>query len=403
MMSLGKQSTSRLPADLLTVARATLGATLGQSAAEVTAQLARVGDWRSTSELLRQHGLTPLAYWALRSLYGDKPPMIPEQEWSTWHEAYLTTAARQLLAQAQLAELIEASGLPGERIMALKGFWLARHVYPDPGTRPMSDLDVAVRLDDLDLLLGALPNLGYRPLSGRAFYGDVEYWRWRARHLAIANIGNWVKWRRRPIANVDVHTDLWPNDYWLAWTAPRPDGWMNAKVVQTDSGKLSAPAPGLALLHLCYHNCWHALLGAWRLLADIDIALLLEKEAANWSWEELLAQAREYEILPAVYFALASARQSLGAPVPDNVLAAAKPTATTQALVWLFRHLWLPGRRHVALVTRCFIQSPHQRLRFLTVGPWHTTLLAGHFLARRAGLVRGDTALGLDKEPVNAD
>ena len=315
--------------------------------------------------------------------------MIPEQEWSTWADAYVRTAARQLLAEEQLAELVQQAGLPEGHIMALKGFWLGRCVYPDPGVRPMSDLDVAVRLDDLDLLLDALPRLGYKPLRGRALSGDVDYWRWRARHLVKAHPGLWIRGQMWQLNNVDVHTELWPNEHWPPWTAPRPDLWSNAEVVEMNSAQASIPSAYLGLLHLCYHNCWNGLQGNWRLLADTDIAVLLAKHAGSWQWEELLEQARRYEILPAVYIALASARQSLGVQVPDHVLAAAKPPVSTRALMWLMGHTALPPTRRLALVCRCFIQSPRERLRFLTLGTWHATVLLGHGLAKRVGLVPG--------------
>lgn len=76
----------------------------------------------------------------------------------------------------------------GIRPMARKGQYLSRVLYPEPGLRPMSDLDLMVRPEDVEPISAMLGELGYaqgrvapnlrtmRPLSRR----DQVFWRMNA-------------------------------------------------------------------------------------------------------------------------------------------------------------------------------------------------------------------------------
>src|SRR5439155_9315172 len=66
--------------------------------------------------------------------------------------------ARQAARRAQLAEILAL--LPVQAVV-LKGAYLAECVYPAPGLRPMNDIDLLFRPQDLPAVALALSELGY--------------------------------------------------------------------------------------------------------------------------------------------------------------------------------------------------------------------------------------------------
>lgn len=78
-------------------------------------------------------------------------------------DAYHQTLARNLRALARLDEILDAARARGVQLLPYKGALLARDHYPDPGTRPMADLDLLVRPAQLDAAVTTLHALGFAP------------------------------------------------------------------------------------------------------------------------------------------------------------------------------------------------------------------------------------------------
>src|SRR5438477_6454932 len=100
-------------------------------------------------------GLAPLLHHRLEG-WGLRLPDAKAQ--AKLDFARQTEAARQVARRAQLAEVL--AHLPAEPVV-LKGAYLAECVYPAPGLRPMNDIDLLFRPEDLPAVAGVLHALGY--------------------------------------------------------------------------------------------------------------------------------------------------------------------------------------------------------------------------------------------------
>jgi hypothetical protein len=89
-------------------------------------------------------------------------PALPRQVAHTLSAAYLGCLRRNAICQAALAELDQRLKGTGIDCLIWKGAHLVRTVYPDPGLRPMEDIDVMVRGDGLAALQHLLGRMGYR-------------------------------------------------------------------------------------------------------------------------------------------------------------------------------------------------------------------------------------------------
>ncbi len=126
------------------------GAELRQAAADFK-------DWPAFLGEATHHRLLPLAYWTFK-LHDIETPRQVKQIMAA---AYLR---QKSLAQAQTAAMLETlRALSGRGIEALvlKGGALAHLVYPEPGLRPMEDIDILVAPDCAALAREVLLSLGY--------------------------------------------------------------------------------------------------------------------------------------------------------------------------------------------------------------------------------------------------
>jgi hypothetical protein len=75
---------------------------------------------------------------------------------------YYTTLARNLRAFEAARQLLDAADADGLTVLPWKGLVFAETLYRDPGTRPMMDVDLMVRPDELERALRLFAGLGYR-------------------------------------------------------------------------------------------------------------------------------------------------------------------------------------------------------------------------------------------------
>ena len=79
---------------------------------------------------------------------------------------YRATLVRNLAALDRCAAIVDAAEADGLLLLPLKGALFAAALYPDPGARPMADLDLAVRPRQLPAAIACLGRLGFRRMYG---------------------------------------------------------------------------------------------------------------------------------------------------------------------------------------------------------------------------------------------
>ena len=117
-------------------------------------------EWKSICTLADENGVAPLLYWKLSQ--AGWPGGVTDTARSFLQNRFFNTAAINNLLLSQLDEILEKLNQSGIQVTVLKGAQLARWLYPDPAFRPMSDLDLLVRPEDL---AGSAPGLQILRLS----------------------------------------------------------------------------------------------------------------------------------------------------------------------------------------------------------------------------------------------
>jgi hypothetical protein len=298
-------------------------------------------NWAALLPRLRAHRLRPLAHWVVQELKGKPPDPIHTELESAFYETIL----RYDRLRSGLAELGGAFAAAGVSVIALKGLVLADHLYPHPACRPMEDIDLLVRAEDLETAARAVVSLGYSDKS----FGVEDF--------------------RNPDTGivVDLHAELLNTtrvpSRRKAWS-PDLRIWRNrARPLPSYPGILSLD-PQDHLVYLCHHALLHH--GLQRPLAFVDICLLLSEaneHQTKRTWPQREGMGSEARGL---WYALRACQHRLGVVLPEGRVRVSRPADAR-----LFENLvhglalrgWLPERARYGYLALAI--PPRDRMQFL--------------------------------------
>ncbi|MFA4858096.1 MAG: nucleotidyltransferase family protein [Candidatus Margulisiibacteriota bacterium] len=127
------------------------------------------GDWEYWLALLASHNILPLLYWKIRSYTKNVGPGLnpvirfpPTKVMELLQRTYTFGCIQALKTESILKKIVSAFSKAGINYAVLKGLAYAYLVYPDPGVRPGSDIDVLVNEDQYLAARSALDAQGFR-------------------------------------------------------------------------------------------------------------------------------------------------------------------------------------------------------------------------------------------------
>jgi hypothetical protein len=263
-------------------------------------------------------GLAPLLHWRLESWAALLPPRA-QAKLEASRQAALE---REAAIQAQLAELLTALSERGATPIVLKGAYLSGAVYPEPGLRPMNDIDLLFRPPELPAAEQALADLGYRarsrtPEAGARVTKHTSTYRRAGEEGATPNPYLSPAGGR----TVEPHRSLEESWYGLRVDIT-PGVWDRAQGISVAGQPALALSLEDNLLHVAVHLVFHLIMGYPSLVQLMDVRFAAERWANTLDWDRLRAQAAAASAVPFAYAALRLAHQTLAAPVPAQTLQA---------------------------------------------------------------------------------
>jgi len=233
--------------------------------------------WEPLPHLAEIHGLAPLVDLHLRAAKITLPDSIQQ---TLQGHAMQHSHANRIRARA-LVEILDSFQITGIEPLLLKGVAMAHLVYPRPGLRPMSDIDLLVSKSNADRGQALLAELGFRPVVSA---GPPS-----PHHLPIL---------QRHTEGVGVYVELHHNLNRrllpeTSFEALRP----KARPITVND----IPAHTLNLEDLLAHT-YHHMVGApfqsFRLIWVADMISLVERFGDEIDWERL--PLRVYRALAAI-------------------------------------------------------------------------------------------------------
>jgi hypothetical protein len=229
--------------------------------------------------------------------------------------AYFSTMARNLALRSELERVVAELHRHGVEVVLLKGAALVPLVHRDPGVRPMEDLDLLVRRDDLARADGAIRSLGYRaaPSAPVADTGHgasrVEF---EPHHLPPLV-------RADGTVTIELHHRLGSSGSVLDFDV----AGLWERVVPCAAGAIECARPSDEdlLVHLCLHFLVDRVrLFSRRALGQLsDVAATIDAFADTIDWDRLVRDATDRGYAGALALVLGAVAAVPGAAVPGAV------------------------------------------------------------------------------------
>jgi hypothetical protein len=223
--------------------------------------------------------------------------------------AYYALAARNLVLQRELAEVLGCLGEAAIPTIALKGAAVGALVYDHVALRDMRDLDLLVATHDLATAEDRLRRLGYVPDERDH---PIDWYRSQHHNVPYVAVDRAV--------TIELHTHIVPRHSPVR--LPVADLWRRARPADLLSVRALVLAPEDLLLHACVHLAYDdCFLGSLRALPDI--LGVAERYRDDIDWDRLATTAQAYRADRALYYGVWLTRRILRAEILDRALEAA--------------------------------------------------------------------------------
>jgi hypothetical protein len=253
-------------------------------------------DWKEILNKSQQHSITPLLYHHLKQFNIQIPARILEQ----LNKSYFSTLLRNTFIYNELSRILNNANKDNISIVVLKGADLAESVYSSIALRPMKDLDLYIKIEDVQKVNALLIQLGWKSKQNPQ---DIDH---------ILNTDYSIKYDRTGL-QIDLHLKV-PE-------LSNLDIWANIISIKIGSIDTLVLNPEILLIFLCYHFYEHA---RNELIAEIikfyDIILVLRKYRDEINWDRLIQMAFTNSCENIVYHILEIINSEFGEDIPESVL-----------------------------------------------------------------------------------
>jgi len=231
---------------------------------------------------------------------------VPEEVLHRLQEAYFLHAARNTIIFEDLRAIIRTLELHGIDAIILKGACLAETVYEDIALRPMHDIDILIRKEDLCVAQEVLFGMGYGPLIRPPVAEQIL----RHHHL--------IPFTRPGRPSVEIHAALTSS---RGPCAMDMDGfWSRARSADFGGVPALILSPEDLLLHLCLHFSANHRFSILEMRNLCDISETIKRYHAEIDWKALTDRARGYGIGRYVFCTLRVAAELFGAQLrPEDL------------------------------------------------------------------------------------
>jgi len=230
-------------------------------------------EWQAINAVAASHRLQPLLDQRMTDDGTDIE--VPDEVRAAWTDRRLFSTMRLLTLQRDLLTLHDMLTEAAAPYLALKGAYLAWHAYPEPGLRPLRDLDLLVPRDRALELFEQLLSRGYR--RTKRYMGNAQ---------AYLEISHQLPPLQSPSGNtvVELHTRLFHRDGRRS-AVPDPSedpGYWARSTERTMMGRaIRFPAVEDLLIHLIEHAVYGHQFDNGPLLFS-DIAFLVASHSIDW-------------------------------------------------------------------------------------------------------------------------
>jgi len=274
-------------------------------------------DWDCFIKKARENGISAVVYSKLNKIKKDCPH-IPSLVFEELKKIYYMNATKNSLIFEELGKVLDTFRKSGIQVIVLKGAALAEKIYGNLALRPMTDVDLLVKKEDLFCLDDQMKILGYRPSDisiddidfSSTYLTTLDY-----RSLSPNSTSFHVHWH---FVNSTIPNESYINNIKIE------DIWRDAEKTKIADAETLVMAPHHLLIHLSEHalRITHSL-SKLSLLCDINESVNSYQERLDW--DRLIKDSLKFDLSQMVYISLYFASEFLGTKIPEYVLLKLRP------------------------------------------------------------------------------
>jgi hypothetical protein len=280
-----------------------------------------------------KQGISPLFYWNLKKINYDK--YVPSEIIKNLEKIYYSNLARNMLLYDELNKILMAFTKAGIDTVVLKGAFLAEEIYKNIGLRPMSDIDLLIKEEDLQKAKKELIELKYAATIIFSTKFQEQYQTLRIEELPFIHQDKKIY--------IEIHWDIEPRLDHYHYKIDINKFWNNVKSAKIAGIETLTFAPEDLLQHLCLHVDKHVNLSmappAKPLRDYCDIAEVTNYYKDTIDWNYLLKSSKEYGIEEPIFQGMFIAKEYFGAFIPEDIFNEFKPVKSIISFEDIFRGL----------------------------------------------------------------
>lgn len=270
----------------------------GQGTLEEAQALINKGlNWEGFISLSMQHGTAAIVYKNLPELR-SVPVVVCERLRGIYHNSLKFN----ILMISELDRIIDR--LEGARIdvISLKGASASENIFGDIGLYPSSDIDILVKIENIDTVMKILESDGYR-LNDMGFDEYREFFINNRYHVSLSN----AQFSVEPHWNLFMRYFRTPPEFW----------WEENITVPSENRTYRFLSPEKNILYNSFRLFSHA----FNFLRFLTlISEIIRYYHAEINWEKLFAYAKRLHFENVLSVVLRLSANLLGSPVPVKYL-----------------------------------------------------------------------------------
>jgi hypothetical protein len=249
--------------------------------------------WDNFITLASHHGTAPIVFKNLLKL-----KKIPQEIITRFKNIYNHSLRSNILMVNELDRIINNLSKNYIDVISLKGATASETIFGDIGLYPSGDLDILIRIEDIDRTRKVLESMDYI-LNDKGFDEYREFFLRELYHINLSN-GSFT---------IEPHWNL----FLRYFTAPPEFWWDESMVVPSGGKQYRFLSPEKNILYTAFRLFSK---GFTRLRFLVMVAEVVRYYHETTNWEKLFAYAKEYKFENTLRLTLKLCHELLGAPVP---------------------------------------------------------------------------------------
>ena len=264
-------------------------------------------DWEHIFKRSEEEGLSPLIYhhFKLKNLKGSD--YIPESILEHAKEAYYNNSLNNMLLCEECKKVLKIFSSEKISAMILKGIYLAENIYKNIALRPIADMDILIKREDLPKTNEILRSLGYIVPSN---YADFLL------KKETTPINSLVYNKPGVYFFLHLHWHIinltWPLDSVIGMI-DMDRIWSSAEPTMIDGVECLSLSPHHLLIYLAHHGFSHCFN---RLILASDIFEFLRCNQDTLDWDLVIKEAERLNLSLVLYYSLCFSSYQLRSKIP---------------------------------------------------------------------------------------